>query len=329
MASIEKIGQAADSMKSMVEDDDLIDVIEDDDLEIEVVDDRPVADRRLPATEEARAAAEEDDLSEDEMRALSKRAQDRIKKLKWQYHEERREKEQARRMADEAVAHARRLQNERNREHSLLGETQKALTSVAQKRAESVLAEAERSLAEAYESGDATEIAKATKNLNQASLAATYAPQISRQVTKRWAEQNPEDQEEETPIHVPEPSQKAVSWSQRNNWFGRDKEMTSLAYGVHETLVESGVDPESDEYYSRLDTRMRELFPDRFEDGGGRVASSSQATAKADTVVAPATRNNGARPRKIRLTASQVRLAKRLGLTEKQYAEQLLKEGQV
>jgi hypothetical protein len=103
--------------------------------------------------------------------------------------------------------------------------------------------------------------------------------------------------------------------------------MTALAYGVHETLIrEQGVKPDTEEYYEKIDAAMRQRFPDYFEKDSDNVQVSVAPQRTPNTVVAAANRNNGARPRKIQLTATQVSVAKRLGLTPEQYAKQLIKE---
>jgi len=127
------------------------------------------------------------------------------------------------------------------------------------------------------------------------------------------------------------PDQKFVSWTRRNQWFGEDPEMTSFAYGVHERLVKSGVDPRSDDYYDRIDARMRQVFPDHFEedtsDGDySRTEATQAATQRKKPTVAPAGRGNGKPPRKVQLTRTQVAVAKRLGLSPEQYAKQVAKE---
>jgi len=109
----------------------------------------------------------------------------------------------------------------------------------------------------------------------------------------------------------------------QNEWFGKDEEMTSLAYGIHSSLVSSGIDPKSDDYYNKIDQRMRQVFPDRFENE--MAGEEPVASSRTSTVVAPAGRNSN-KPRKVQLTSTQVALAKRLGLTPEQYAKQLLKE---
>ena len=113
-----------------------------------------------------------------------------------------------------------------------------------------------------------------------------------------------------------------MDWAQRNTWFEQDPEMTGYAYGLHEKLVKSGVDPRSDQYYSEIDIAVRRVFPDKFGDENiGGYAPQRQT----GNVVAPAARS-GKRPRKVQLTSTQVSLAKRLGLSNEQYAAQLMKE---
>ena len=100
--------------------------------------------------------------------------------------------------------------------------------------------------------------------------------------------------------------------------------MTSFAYGVHEKLVKKeGMDPRTESYYQKIDERLREVFPGKFENGMGREGPA--ASSRASTVVAPATRSSG-KPRQVQLSSTQVKLAKRLGITPQQYAKQLVKE---
>ena len=160
---------------------------------------------------------------------------------------------------------------------------------------------------------------------------------ISRQVVENWKQEILSEQRqarEAAPVAdvpVSEPDAEALEWQGENPWFGTDKEMTSFAYGVHERLIsDEGVDPNTPEYYELIDQRMKEVFPTHFSgDDTGSSDSVIVETAprrKASTVVAPAARNNGAVPRKVTLTSTQVSLAKRLGLTPQQYAQQLIKE---
>ena len=127
-------------------------------------------------------------------------------------------------------------------------------------------------------------------------------------------------------VSAPVPDPKAQAWQQKNTWFGVDEEMTALALGLHEKLVRSGVDPLSDDYYRRVDETMRKRFPESFdEDEEAPKTSEAEkpSRAKPANVVAPVTR--GTAPRQVRLTSSQVALAKKLGLSNEQYAFELMK----
>ena len=110
---------------------------------------------------------------------------------------------------------------------------------------------------------------------------------------------------------------KAVKWQAQNQWFGQDDEMTSLAMAVHKKLVENGIDPRTDAYYERINARMREVFPDYF----GETRKEPKRPA---TVVAAPTRT-ASKKVAVRLTKTQEILAKRLGLTNEQYAREVLK----
>jgi hypothetical protein len=109
-----------------------------------------------------------------------------------------------------------------------------------------------------------------------------------------------------------------LRWQAKNQWFGSpgNEELTSFSLGLHQKLVNSGVDPRSDEYFERIDSRMRSTFPEAF---GGRDARSTRPSS----VVASATRSSG--PKKVQLTTTQVALAKKFGLTPQQYAVQVAK----
>ena len=316
-----------------------IDIPESEEVGVEVVDDRPEEDQRPSATE---SAAEEGTASDEELAQLGNRAQKRIKKLKWEYHEERRAKEASDRLATEAVQYTRGLHTENQRLLELVQDSQTALTDQAKHRAGAALQMAEENFKQAHEAGDAGQIAKAQQDLTNAQLAQAYAPNVSQKIIDNWkrnvmaqdrAQTNQANQvaQQYTPEPVPEPDPKALAWQEENPWFGQDKEMTSFAYGVHEKLVEeSGIDPDSDEYYQLINNRMKEVFPAQFSSGstqtGNTVVVDTAPRRRANPVVAPASRNRGAPSRTVTLTQTQVKLAERLGITPQQYAAQLLKE---
>ena len=314
-----------------------IDVPKSEELDVEVVDDRPEEDQRAPTAE----TPEDDGIaSDEELSQLGHKAQKRIKKLKWEYHEERRAKEASDKLTNEAISYTQGLQTENQRLVQLVQDSQTALTEQAKHRAGAALAMAEENFKQAHESGDAEKIAKAQKDLTNAQLAQAYAPSVSQKIIDNWKrnvlaqDQAATDQaaQQHVPEPVPEPDARAVSWQESNPWFGQDREMTSFAYGVHERLVgEEGVDPDSDEYYELIDNRMKEVFPAQFGSSpthsDNSVVVDTAPRRKANPVVAPASRNNGVPSRQqVTLTQTQVKLADRLGITPQQYAAQLLKE---
>lgn len=289
-------------------------IIKDDDEEIEVsvYDDRPEADQ-VPPKDPERSSDFDPDA---EVEEVGGRAGKRIGQLKYEYHEERRSKEAAERLREEAVSYAQQIAKENSELKNLLQRGEKVLLSEIQSRTDSDLSKARNQYKAAYEAGDADTLLAAQEALNQSqyekTMAANYQSALPPQAT----------QPAQPPPKPPDP--KLSSWLQQNEWFGKDSEMTSFAYGVHEKLLrEDGVDPNSDDYYARLTDRVHTVFPGKFGNANG--ASQPVASSQASTVVAPATRSSG-KPRQVRLSESQVRLAERLGITAKQYAKQLLKE---
>jgi len=306
-------------------------------LDIEVLDDRPEEDQRPPAKTSEKESADDDMATDEEIAQYGKRAHKRIKKLKWEFHEERRAKERQQRLADEAVDYTKTLQTENQRLLRLVQDSQTALNEHSQYGASTALQMAEAQFKTAHESGDSEQIAAAQKALTNAQLREASASNVSQQVINNWKQEVMRQEREvsreqaQQPVQEAAPDPQAVEWSQENQWFGNDKEMTSFAYGVHEKLVgEDGVDPNTPEYYQLIDKRMREVFPNYFgtDESGSyeQVVVDSAPRRKASPVVAPATRNSGSAPRKVTLTQTQVALAKRLGLTPQQYATQLIKE---
>ena len=291
-------------------------------VELEIVDDIP----KQPVKQ-----AED---SDEELSDYSDKVRKRINKLKYEQHEAHRQREAAERMREEAVRFAQQLAAKNQQYESLISRGEGALVAQIKARASLALDQAKSLYKEAYEAGDAQKIIEAQEKLLNAQTEFREAEKHERVLQNRPQRQPvpqnyvpPQNYAQPKP-QVPQPSQKALDWTKKNPWFGPqgNRAMTALAYGVHETLVrEEGVQPDTDEYYEKIDTAMRQRFPDYFEkDNDTQVSVAPQRTPS--TVVAPSNRNNGSRPRKIQLTATQVSLAKRLGLTPEQYAKQLIKE---
>ena len=286
-------------------------------FEIEVVDDTPEPDKGKPRRAENAQPNVPDD---DEVEKYSEGVQKRIKQLKFEYHEERRAKEESSRLQEEALRFAQQVKAENEQLRKTLSEGEGVLVNQAKGRVSAELDKAKAAFKVAYEAGDPDALLAAQEQLNvlqnEKVRYDNYKPQPQR------AEPAPQPQYEAPAAQPPKPDKLAMDWASRNDWFEKDPEMTGYAYGLHEKLVKSGVDPRTEEYYNELDTAVRRVFPDKF---GDEIIEESAPQRQAGNVVAPAARS-GKRPRKVQLTSTQVSLAKRLGLSNEQYAAQLMKE---
>jgi len=278
------------------------------DSEIEVVDDTPDEDKGRPPMKEPPA-----EVTDEELAQYSDGVKKRIQHFSKGYHEERRAKEAALREREEAIRLAQNLMEENKKLQSSQGQTQQVLLEQAKRVVENELNEAKRKYKEAYESGDSDALVAAQEELTTAKI---KADRVNNFKPAPLQQEKPAVQPAPQPERsVPQVDSKASAWQDANPWFGQDDEMTALALTVHRKLVESGVSPNSDEYYERINTRMRQVFPDAF---------TSEKPVKKAPVVAPATRSTA--PKKIVLTKSQVNIAKRLGLTNEQYARAVAEE---
>lgn len=295
---------------------------DDDEFEVEIVDDTPEQDRDKARRPDG---AEPELPEDDEIASYSESVQKRIKKLKYEFHEERRAKEEAARLRDEAISFAQKEREEKVRLQRMLEEGEGVLVNQAKQRLAVQLTQAKAEFKNAYESGDADAMAEAQAKLselkNEEYRLNSYKPPVQRPQNQG---QMQVQQPPQRPA-VPPPSSKAQEWAQKNPWFMRqgDEDITALAMGTHEKLVRSGVAPDTDVYYSQIDAAVRRAFPDRFADVSEEVRPQRRQTGN---VVAPAGRVSAQTPRKVVLTSTQVALAKRLGLTPQQYAAQMLKD---
>lgn len=288
-----------------------------EEFKIEIEDDTPPEDRgRAPLPKDVVDELEKDDLEE-----YSEKVKKRLGQMKKVWHDERREKERALREREEAMRFAQVREQEIRQLKQRLGNGEKAYVAEVTKSATNDLNVAKERLKQAYEAGDADKITDAQEALTEAKLR-----------IKQYENFRPSLQEEESVVQptqqeqVPRPviDSKAEAWKDKNPWFGTDEEMTALALGLHEKLVRSGVDPRSDDYYDRVNATMRKRFPDYFEEESTQTRQEEKpARTKPANVVAPVTRSTA--PRQIRLTSSQVALAKKLGLSNEQYAKELMK----
>jgi hypothetical protein len=270
--------------------------------EIEVVDDTPEEDRGRKPMKEAPS-----DVTDDELAQYSDGVKKRIQHFSKGYHEERRAKEAALREREEAVRLAQNLVEENKK---LKAQGQQVIHEQAKKVVEAEVETARQKVREALESGDPNHIVywqeQLAKAVNKAERVNNFKP------APVQPEENAVQTESQAPA-APPVDRKAVEWQRQNTWFGTDEEMTGFAIALHNKLVNSGVDPQSDEYYRRVNARVREVFPSAFP-----------SEKRQSNVVAPATRSTA--PKKVVLTKSAVEIAKRLGVPLEAYAKQVAEQ---
>jgi hypothetical protein len=308
---IEEEGKTVDQINQDSEDEGKFD--------IEIEDDTPEEDRgRRPSEPEFVEKLEKDELKE-----YSESAKRKINEFKKIWNDERRAKEAALREQQEAISVAQRILEENKKLKSRLSAGDEALVSSFKETADRELEMARKEYRDAYDSGDTDRLLEAQEKMTDAKLklqrVSSFVPQ------KALQEEEYDVKIPQTTQQRPSPDSKAVSWRENNTWFGQDEEMTSLALGLHEKLVkENGMAyATTDEYYKRIDATMRKRFPENFDDESSE--ETTQRVTKPSNVVAPATRSTSSK--KIKLKASQVALAKKLGLTPEQYAMELVKTG--
>jgi hypothetical protein len=283
-----------------------------DDFDIEVVDDTPPEDRGRTPSEPP------EDVTEEELEAYSEKVRKRIQHFTKGYHDERRAKEQAMREREELERLAQKLVDENSKLKGTVSKNQAVLIEQAKKQVAVELEQAKRAYKDAYESGNGDALLEAQDKLTSARL---RSERVENFKVPALQEENNEVQTQEENTVAPvivKPDDKAVQWADANPWFGTDDEMTSFALGLHKKLVTNGIDPQSDEYYKSINARMRHVFPENFEDAQTQEVDKPKRN---QNVVAPATRSTA--PKKVKLTQTQVAIAKRLGVPLEQYAKQV------
>jgi len=258
------------------------------------------------------APVEEEAQPKDELDQISESVQKRIDKLTYKMRE-------AERQRDEAVTYAQSVNQTATQLKEKLKNSDSSLFKEYDNRVQSEIERAKIALREAQDAGDGDAVADATEKLSRVSAEAENLRRLAAQ--QKLKEQS---QEQEVPVEPYQPSlqpqaakpdPKAEEWAQRNTWFGDDQAMTFAAFGIHKELVEGGVDPTSDAYYNEVDKRMAETFPHKF---------SNEQSAPVQQVAASSRGASGKKSsRKIKLTPSQVAIAKRLNVPLEEYAKHI------
>ena len=289
---------------------------EEGDVEIEVIDDTPEKDRgRRPLDREVA------DPTDDEIETYTKGAQERIKELTHARHDERRAKEALAREKQELERLAQQMLEENKKLKQYVTTGSQQYGEMAKTAAEAQLEKARRDYKAAQEAFDTDAILAAQEALLEAKMRMTSAQNFKPPALQTEEPVVQPRQQQAQPV---QPDEKTLRWQAQNQWFGSDgfEEVTSFALGLHQKLVNSGVDPRSDAYFEQINARVKSKFPEVF---GGAEDRSQQSSApkKPAAVAAPATRSSGAK--KVQLTTTQMALAKKFGLTPQQYADQVAK----
>ena len=292
-------------------------------INVEIIDDTPEVDRNRTKSKSPT------DVTESELEQYSEKVANRIKHFSKGYHDERREKEKVLRERGELENYARNLMTENEKLRQNVGKSQSTMFNQAKIAVGRDMEQAKAEYKSAYEAGDADKLVEAQAKISAVTLRIDKLAQIKQptlqnnsnnvqqqQQSQQQQQQQPQQQRQQDP----QVDDRAKDWADENRWFGPNKQMTALALGLHNELVEEhGLDPTSDEYYERINSRMREVFPDSFEEDSNN--DYGQRTRKRTNVVASATRTTA--PRKVKLTRSQVSIAKKLGVPLEDYAKQV------
>jgi len=281
---------------------------EDDGVEVELED---------TSQEEAVEAApvKEEEPQKDELDEYSKNVQNRIKKLTEKYRKAERDGQEAARIAQQLLDENKKLKSQ-------VTNLDKGYVTSEEARLQAQLESAKRQYREAYESGDAdkmfdtqqliAQIGAAQERVNHAKMRFERA-----QPTEAQPVQQPQAQPQPQAQAAPQPDPKAQEWAEKNEWFGTDEVMTYAAFGIHRKLVEEeGFDPQSEEYYTEVDRRIRAEFPQKFatakKSSGAQVASAGASASRS-------TAKSGRRS--VKLSPSQIAMAKKLNVPLEEYAK--------
>ena len=254
---------------------------------------------------DAQPSAEEEDQFEQAESATQSRINRLTKKMR-----------EAERRENEALNYAKQVQAEANSLKQRMSSLDNSYVNEYTTRVETQLAQTEKEMARAMELGDTQAAVEAQRKLTSLSIENDRASQAKMQQErqKEAASQQPQQQAQPQQQQMRRPDRKAEDWAEKNEWFGQDEAMTFAAFGIHKKLVEEeGFDPQSDDYYSELDQRISEKF---------RTPANNTSRRPAQTVAGVSRSTSGrGTGKKVRLTPSQVAIAKKLGVPLSEYAK--------
>ena len=305
-----------------VESEDVAEATEEKEIEIpqkentfeaEVTEEAPVVEDKSKQEE----VKTEEEPKKDSKEKYSKNVQKRFDEYAYQLGESRRREE-------EAIKIAQVLKSERDKVQEELSKLNTGYVGAEGGRIESSMEAAKAKLKKAMDDQDSEAMAAANLELGKLGADQARYEQLKAQqealakAPKQEKEVEIPKAQEQAPVKDP----KAEAWAVENDWFGRDKVMTNVAYAIHEDLVNQGVDPRTDYYYTEIDKRMRENLPHKFQQDSSPEEPAAQQPVQ---TVASANRNRGTGRNVVKLSSSEAAIAKRLGLSNEQYASEKLK----
>ena len=276
---------------------------------IEVQEEKPTEEKQETKTEEKQETKTEEKPKE-ELEQYSEGVQKRIAKLTKKWREAERQKEAA-------LDYAKGVQTEHKTLQTKMAKLEPSYVTAVENRVKSGLESAKATLMRAREAGDINAEVEAQKEIARLGMEEVRVNTLKNKLSDQ------KETEVKTPsldqrLQTPPADPKAEEWAEKNDWFGKDSAMTYTAFDLHKKLVEEeGFDPKTDEYYSEIDKRMRVDFPHKF------AKTTSQESTKPTQTVASATRSVKPGRNTVRLTSSQVAIAKKLNVPLEEYAKQL------
>jgi len=280
-----------------------VDVSETEETEIEL------KSSQKEDTEESNTSFDEDDEHQEYSAGVKKRIDRLTKKMR-----------EAERQREEAVKYAQNVQSEAEKIRTRMQALDQGYMTEYGSRLSMEQQQVEAELKRAVEMGDSDATVAAQRKMTQLAVASDRYETTKQAQARSLKEQQQAaqyQQQQPAPQQAPRaPDPKAEDWASKNEWFGSDEAMTFAAFGLHKRLVEDeGFDPTSNEYYSELDNRIRKEFPHKFKDSAGKrpvqnVAGSARGTT-----------GRTGRNTKVKLTPSQVAIAKKLGVPLEEYAK--------
>ena len=275
----------------------------------------PVVEEKKEAVEEKQESGDKqqetkEEKPKQELEEYSEGVQKRIAKLTKKWRE-------AERQREAALEYAKGVQDEHSKLKTRVSNLEPSYVNAMESKVTSGLQAAQAKLTAAREAGDIKTEVEAQKEIARLGVEEARVAGMKRNISDYTVSKNTQtlDQAVAPP---PNPDPKAEEWAEKNSWFGQDAAMTYTAFDLHDKLTkEEGFDPNSDEYYAEVDRRMKLDFPHKF------VKTESKETTKPTQTVASATRSVKPGRQTVRLTSSQVAIAKKLGVPLEEYAKQL------